>query len=459
MNLIKKAKELIGNGHERTVRAKKNILLAVVFKGVGILVGFAVSPLSVAYLDPTRLGIFILITGMMDWFADFDMGIGNGLKNKFGAAVAKGNDEEARSYVSTAYGALSAIAAALAMVFVFASFVVPWSELTDTDPSMNAEIRLLAIIIFAAFAVRFVSSLIYIIFNSLQQTAKVDFFSLIAKIVFLVLIIILFYTTESSLILFGTAKSFTFAFLPIIIGIWAFRGELKQYAPSFSRMKKSYLKALLSIGAMYFLIRIAMLVIYETNTFLITTLIDIKMVPVYDFPFKYFSILSMFFAIITNQLWGAYVEAYEKGDFEWIKKIVGNLMKAWVGTVALGAIMILFSDTFYYYWINVWQEQDKVLDFPKSVSVFICISVCFSNFINVFNLVLNGTGKIRLQTIGIIVAAILNIPLSIFFVKVMGMGLNGIILGTIVSLIPNAIFSPIQVRKILTGKDKGIWSK
>lgn len=459
MNIIKKVKSLIGDGHERSVKAKKNILLAVLFKGVGILVGFAVSPLSVAYLDPTRLGVFILISGMMDWFADFDMGIGNGLKNKFGAAVANGNEEEARSYVSTAYGALSAIAGALALVFVFASFVIPWSKVTDTDPSMNSEIQLLAIIIFAAFAVRFVSSLIYIIFNSLQETAKVDFFNLLSKIVFLVLIVLLFYFTESSLILFGTAKSFTFAFVPIIIGIWAFRGELKRYAPSFSTMKRGHLKALLSIGAMYFLIRIAMLVIYETNTFLIATLLDIELVPVYDFPFKYFSILSMFFMIVTNQLWGAYIEAYEKGDFEWISKIVGNLMKAWMGTVALGMIMILFSDTFYYYWINVWQEQDKVMVFPKSVSVFICISVCFSNFINVFNLVLNGTGKIRLQTIGVIAAAILNIPLSIFFVEVMDMGLNGIILGTIVSLIPNAIFSPIQVRKILAQKDTGIWSK
>jgi len=293
----------------------------------------------------------------------------------------------------------------------------------------------------------------------LQQTAKVDLFGLIAKVVFLVLILILFYFTESSLILFGTAKSITFAVIPVIIGIWAFRGELKQYAPSFKKMKKGHLKALLSIGAMYFFIRIAMLVIYETNTILITILLDVSMVPVYDFPYKYFSILAMFFSIITNQLWGAYIEAYEKKDFEWINNIVANLMKAWLGTVALGIVMVAFSDTFYYYWINVWQEQEKVIDFPKSVSIFICISICFSNFINVFNLVLNGTSKIRLQTIGIISAAILNIPLSIFFSQTLEMGLNGVILGTIVSLIPNAILSPIQVRKILAQKDTGIWSQ
>ena len=76
-----------------------------------------------------------------------------------------------------------------------------------------------------------------------------------------------------------------------------------------------------------------------------------------------------------------------------------------------------------------------------------------------FNLVLNGTGKISLQMYAWIFAAIINIPASIFFVKIFNFGVVGIVLGTIVSLIPVAILSPIQVIKILSQKESGIWAK
>ena len=45
------------------------------------------------------------------------------------------------------------------------------------------------------------------------------------------------------------------------------------------------------------------------------------------------------------------------------------------------------------------------------------------------------------------------------FAQKMALGTIGIVLGTIVSMLPLIILSPIQVRKILKLKDKGIWSK
>jgi len=459
MNIFLKIKQLIGDGHERTVRAKKNILLAVFYRAVGIAVGFAVSPLSLKYLDQTHFGIFILISGLMDWTADFDMGIGNGMKNKFGSAVAREDDEEAKAYVSTAYGALSAIFGSLAIIFVFASFFIPWSSIANTDSAMESEIRLLAILVFAAFALRFVTALVYEIFNALQQTAKVDLYNTITKVTFLLVLLGLIYFTESSLVLFGAAKSFTFALIPLAVGIYYFREDFRKYAPSLKYFKQGHLKALLSLGGMFLVIRIAMIIIYETNNILITQLIGVDYVIIYSEPYRYFSILLMFFVIVTNQLWSAYIEAYEKGDREWMDSIIKNLVKIWLGTVALGGVMVLMSDFVYYWWINKWLDPDKVIDFPFMVSVFIWISVCITNWVNVFNLVLNGTSKIKLQMIAMISAAILNLPLSYFFTKTLEMGMIGIILGTIVSLIPNAVIAPIQVRKILNGNDKGIWAK
>ena len=102
MNIFQKLKSLLGKGHERSVRARKNILLAVLFKGVGVLIGFAYFPITLAYLSPAKFGIFLTLTSVIDWFGQLDVGIGNGLRNRLGEAIADGEDEKARGYVSTA---------------------------------------------------------------------------------------------------------------------------------------------------------------------------------------------------------------------------------------------------------------------------------------------------------------------------------------------------------------------
>ena len=106
---------------------------------------------------------------------------------------------------------------------------------------------------------------------------------------------------------------------------------------------------------------------------------------------------------------------------------------------------------------KIWLQEN--LHIPILISVAVAASICLTTWVNMFNLVLNGTGKIRLQMYSWIFAACLNIPASIFFVRVLNLGVVGIVLGTIVSLVPVAISSPIQVLKILSGKETGLWSK
>jgi len=116
-------------------------------------------------------------------------------------------------------------------------------------------------------------------------------------------------------------------------------------------------------------------------------------------------------------------------------------------------VMILVAPFIYQFWL-----QGKI-EISVSLTAIVALSIATTIWINMFNLVINGTGKIRIQMIGWIIAGILNIPLSILFAKVMDFGVIGVVFGTIASLIPLAILSPIQVRKVLTGNDRGIWAK
>jgi len=287
----------------------------------------------------------------------------------------------------------------------------------------------------------------------MQRTARVDLFATLGKVAFLIIIIVLIYYTEDSLLLFGATKTFTFAVVPLIVGIYYFNTSLKRFRPSFKLVKKSYLKGLFSLGVQFFIIKSAMIVIHSTNNFLIAYFVSLEGVPQYEAAYKILSIFLMLFVIITNQLWSANVEAYRKGDMEWMKKTMKSINKVWLVTVVLSVLIVLISPFLYKIWL-----QDKI-EITMMLTFAVAVSISITTWVNSYNLVINGTGKIRLQMYAWIFAGIVNIPLSIFFTSYMGLGINGIVLGTIISMIPLAILSPIQANKLLTKTDKGIWAK
>ena len=188
--------KVMGEGHERTIKAKRNILQSMFYKALGILVGFAYFPISLSYLGEEKFGIFLVMISMVDWFSEFDIGIGNGLRNRLGEAMADKNDEAAKGFVSTAYFALGSIFSGIAIIAIGFSFIIPWAEWLGVDSTLDRQIMILAVMMFGAFAINFIGAMIHQIFYALQQTGIVNLFDLIVKLSFLFLIIILMYTTE-----------------------------------------------------------------------------------------------------------------------------------------------------------------------------------------------------------------------------------------------------------------------
>ncbi|MFK7811576.1 MAG: lipopolysaccharide biosynthesis protein [Maribacter sp.] len=453
MNIIEKIKKAFLKGNSRSVRAKKNVLLTIVVKGLGVLIGFIYFPLSLDYLGAVKFGIFLTLLSIVDWFLNFDIGIGLGLRNKFGEAVANEDDEKANHYVSTAYFGLGVIVTVLTIVLLILNYVLPWTSWINVEPEMVDEVRTLGAVIIVAFGIQFIARNIYEIFYALQKMAYVELFGLISKASFLVLIIIIPFIVPDSLLLFGVAKSLTFALVPLLVGIYFFNKKFSTYKPYFKNVKVDYFKDLFSLGIKFFAIKIAMLVIHQTNNILIASFVSLEGVPQYEAAYKYLSIFMLLFVILNNQLWPSNIEAYAKGEIDWMKKSMRTVVKIWIGTVFLALFMVLVSPYIYKLWLG------ENLDIPIAISIAVAVSICITTWVNMFNIVTNGTGKIELQMYSWIFAAVINIPASLFFVKVLDLGVVGIVLGTIASLIPVAILSPIQVSKILARKERGIWAK
>jgi Na+-driven multidrug efflux pump len=96
---------------------------------------------------------------------------------------------------------------------------------------------------------------------------------------------------------------------------------------------------------------------------------------------------------------------------------------------------------------------------PVMISIATGIFVIVANWNNIFTTFVYGVGKLRIQVVYSIFTAILNIPLSIFLAKTIGLGITGVMIATIICLIFSSLLSPLQYFKLINGKTKGIWNK
>jgi O-antigen/teichoic acid export membrane protein len=163
--------------------------------------------------------------------------------------------------------------------------------------------------------------------------------------------------------------------------------------------------------------------------------------------------MNMVFTIITAPYWSAYTEAYTKNDMEWVKQATLKIIKLWFIVIIGIIIMLLFSNNAYQLWIG-----DR-LAIPFNLSIVMALWVIVSTSTMIFANFLAGVNKIQLSLYHAIFVSIINIPLSIYFAKNLAMGSTGVILATLIGIIPRAIFQPIQYWKIVNGKAKGIWNK
>ena len=64
-------RKFMGEGHERSVKAKKNIIISIVIKGGSIGVSLLLVPLTINYVNADRYGIWLTLSfysGLVQFF-------------------------------------------------------------------------------------------------------------------------------------------------------------------------------------------------------------------------------------------------------------------------------------------------------------------------------------------------------------------------------------------------------
>ena len=444
--------QLINRGHTRSIKAKKNIVASFLIKGLSILIGFYLVPLTIGYVQKEQYGVWLTLSSVVGWFAFFDIGLGNGLRNKLSEAMANEKWEKAKIYVSTTYVILGGIFAGILALFFLAEQWLDWQTILNTKSIEIKELRLVVIATFSFFCINFLLRLIDTIFYAYQKPAYKGFVGLLSNILTLTIIIILTKTTNGSLFYLALTLGVSPMIVLLIVSVYMYNSQFKIIAPSFNYVRKSHFKDLIGLGARFFVVQISVIIIFATDNMIITQILGPSEVPAYAIAHKFFGLITVGFSFILVPMWSAYTEAYVKNDIEWVLSVINKLKKIWLLLVVVCVLLFIISPWFFKWWV-------PEIEVPLILSGIMSIYVLVLAWGNIFVNFINGVGKIKLQLIIGIIGTIINIPLSYFFAKTLGWGTAGVIGASIICVVYGPIFAPIQFKKIINGTANGIWNQ
>lgn len=440
----------IFNGDDRTTLMLKNIAGSILVKGWNCIVQFLLVPITLNCLTQYEYGVWLTVNSILIWIDQFDIGLGNGLRNKLAEALAKNERERAKTLVSSTFIALFFIIIPIVFAFIGVLQIVDCYQFLKVDatiiPNMKGLLEVLVALMGGTFIFKFIGN----IYLGLQLPAINNLLVVAGQTLSLAVIYILSVNGIHSL--FAVAVVYTAS--PLVVYILSYPVTFCKYkflTPSLRAFDKSELKGLFSLGVTFFFVQVAGLVIFASSNILITNLLSPSDVTLYQISYRYFSLLIMAFTLISAPLWSATTDAYAMGDVEWIRNVMEKMRRIMFAFAGCLMLMLLASPLFYKIWVGDKISITWTLSALMAVYVAVLIySTCYSN-------VLFGIGKLRMITCVTVLEAIIYIPLAICLSY--RWGLYGIVVALILVNLMCAVCNRIQYSMLMTGKASGIWNK
>lgn len=449
--LKNKVRGFWNTGHERSLNIKRNIVYSFLIKGFSVLLGYILFPLTIHYVDPAQYGLWLTISSLVAWMSTFDIGLSNGLRNKMAHALALDENEDIVKYVSTTYALLFFIALIIFILFFAIGSFFDWNQLLNVQNAVGYNIWPIVLIALGTFCIQFCLQPINSILTAMHQPSKASMILFLSQLLTFIIIYLLTIFTQGNLLILVIVVTGSPLLVFLLSNIYLFATSLRQFAPRFDSIDLKSAKSLLNVGGVFFFIQIGALIIYETDNIVITRTLGPAEVTTFNTAFKYFSIITIAFSIIVTPYWSAFTDAYAKEDFLWMRQSISKMRKIWLGLSALTVVLYFGANIFYSLWVG------KAVTVPQSLSLAIAIYVIVQTWQVIHAYMLNGVGKLRIQLILLIATSIINIPLSVFLIR--QVGLYGTVAANIIVMVIMDVIFTWQCKLIIDQKANGIWNK
>ena len=418
-----------------------NILGAFLVKGGSMVLSLFLLPAYIRFFgNDNILGVWYTILSIINWVLVFDLGIGNGLRNKLPKALAENNMKEGRTLVSSTYISSAALVVIIGIAGSIAIHLLNWNailNIEETELPLHV-LRYAIQIAYIGILIQFVLKIITSILFAIQKSSLVNFLTFLSNvIIFIVINLLPAGDTSSSIIAISYFNILAVNLPLLVVSLVLFMGKFKDIRPSFKFWSKESAKSVLKIGVTLLWLQLIFMVISATNEFLITAFCGPAAVVDYQVYFKIFNSVASVCSLVLIPIWSAVTKAKVEKRYTWIKKTYMLLL----GFSALVLLMLIAIVFVLQPVVNFWLKEDAI-----TVTMTYGVIFAVSGFIfmvhNVNTSIGNGFSYFKVQVVLMTLAAVVDIPLAWLFSRLTG-GMIGIVLANIIALIPFEIAQPI----------------
>ena len=428
-----------------------NIAASFLIKGWSAVVVLLLVPATLHCLGEYQNGIWLTISSLLLWIDNMDIGLGNGLRNKVAEYMAHDETERTRRLISSTFAMLTCIIIPVLLILLLLIAVSDPYGVLNAEPSKVSHLDQVLMVTVTLVCTSFIFKLIGNFYMGLQLPAVSNLLIALGQTLALVGTYIVLWSGSHSLMHIALVNTAAPLLVYLIAYPITFYYKYPQLRPAFSLVNLKEAKEVVNMGAQFFIMQISSVVLFMTSNLLISKLFSPSMVTPYQITYRYFSVLLVAFTVICMPFWNATTDAYERNDIEWIRQATRKLRLMTIGILVMMMVMVVISPWVYDIWIG-----DITIDFRMNIVmatyIFILIySMRYSYFIN-------GIGKLRLQLIFTVSAAIIFIPLAYLATQWTHNIIWFMVVMCLVN-IPGLIINRIQFHKLINGKATGIWAQ
>lgn len=449
--MIKNVLYKLKNAGENDKIVYKNVVGAFLIKGCALFVTLFTLPSYIKFFNNDEvLGLWFTILSLLNWILNFDLGIGNGLRNHLSTSISQNNKDSTKRYISSAYISIGVIVVVLSGVFPIAVYDTDLNKLLSIDTVVVSEqaLYITAVIVFVGVMLQFWLKLINSVLYALQKSSVNNFLVLCTNV--MILVFARAYPSganNENIIVMAIFHALAVAIPLLVATIYVFAGRLRYAIPKLKYFSKEHTKKVLSLGGVFFFIQIAYMIIMSTNEFLIAKTTDNASVVDYQAYYKLFSLGSTVFALALTPLWSVITKAKAEHNIGWIKSIYKKFIL--LGSlVCLGeiAIILVMKPV-----MNLWLGEAALPEMSFFIGIVFALLGCAMVMNGVFSSVANGIGNLKVQAVCFGLGALLKVPLAYAFVAMFDSWL-GVVAANFVCMVIYCIAQPISFSRYFKSK-------
>lgn len=425
----------------------KNISGAFVFKGLGMLLSFFSMPIYMDFFENKLvLGVWFTILSTSNWIFMFDIGIGNGLRNCLTRELVRGDKKRIKTYISSAYILITAIAVVLLCIGSLMIGYVNWNDFFNISESVvsRATLNTTVRIIYAGIVLQFIFKMVVYILYALQKSAVNNMIAFLTSLFqFMAVILLPSLSISENLIRLAVVFIVSSNLLYMVVTVFAFRNEqIKGCGVSLKYFETDAALKTVNIGVLFLWTQILHLLISLTDDFLVTKFTSPKYEVYFSIYNRLFSLVGTLFTLALTPVWSAVTKAQEERDYLWVRKIYKFANRAVLLGVA-GELLIILVMQFV---VNIWLGSHAIqVDYTYALIFAVYGSIML--FQSVQETFAYGFGKVMVLCVCYSIGVIVKYSLVYFGTMLYPDAWIIVVLSNILVILPFCIVQPFYLKK------------